>query len=119
MIDSTAPAQNEARDAARSSGQAVSRASDSYTGVEHHHTPPKISGSGVSAVSKPSGPGMARRLYSLRYPKLASPMIRGSGESDTSCMNSSGQELWRYGTTWGRTPSHPTQAERESVAGQV
>eukprot|EP00965_Chrysotila_dentata_P160757 5308478-Pleurochrysis_carterae.AAC.1 len=29
-----------AREAAKSSGRAVSRVSDSHLGVEHHHTPP-------------------------------------------------------------------------------
>eukprot|EP00965_Chrysotila_dentata_P093845 3101269-Pleurochrysis_carterae.AAC.1 len=32
-----------AREAARSSGRAVSRVSDSHSGVEHHHTPPQAS----------------------------------------------------------------------------
>eukprot|EP00965_Chrysotila_dentata_P123260 4073940-Pleurochrysis_carterae.AAC.3 len=50
---------NRARDAARPSGQAVARACDSHTGVEHHHTPPRASGSRVSAVSRSSGQDMA------------------------------------------------------------
>eukprot|EP00965_Chrysotila_dentata_P028315 941785-Pleurochrysis_carterae.AAC.1 len=45
-----------AREAARSSGRAVSRASDPHLRVEHHHTPPRASGSGVLIVPKPSGP---------------------------------------------------------------
>eukprot|EP00965_Chrysotila_dentata_P127340 4211199-Pleurochrysis_carterae.AAC.1 len=45
-----------AREAARSAGRAVTRVSDPNSGVEHHHTPHKASGSGVSTVSKPSGP---------------------------------------------------------------
>eukprot|EP00965_Chrysotila_dentata_P090127 2974748-Pleurochrysis_carterae.AAC.1 len=47
-----------AREAAKSFGQAVARFFDPNTGVEHHHTPPRASGSGVSAVPKPSGPDM-------------------------------------------------------------
>eukprot|EP00965_Chrysotila_dentata_P044948 1493322-Pleurochrysis_carterae.AAC.1 len=43
-----------ARQAARSSGRAVTRVSDHHTGVEHHHTPPRASGSGVSTVTKPT-----------------------------------------------------------------
>eukprot|EP00965_Chrysotila_dentata_P249091 6208707-Pleurochrysis_carterae.AAC.1 len=52
-------AQNRASDTARFSGQAVARASDSNTGVEHYHTPPRASGSGVSAVFRSSGQDMA------------------------------------------------------------
>eukprot|EP00965_Chrysotila_dentata_P120823 3996165-Pleurochrysis_carterae.AAC.1 len=37
-----------AREAARSSGKAVSRVSDPHLGVEHHHTPPQASESEVS-----------------------------------------------------------------------
>eukprot|EP00965_Chrysotila_dentata_P146182 4827442-Pleurochrysis_carterae.AAC.1 len=44
-----------ARKAARPSGRAVSRVSDSHLGVEHHHSPPRASGSGVLIVPKPSG----------------------------------------------------------------
>eukprot|EP00965_Chrysotila_dentata_P075731 2502232-Pleurochrysis_carterae.AAC.1 len=46
-----------AHEAARSSGRAATRVSDFHTGVEHHHNPHRASGSGVSTVSKPSGPG--------------------------------------------------------------
>eukprot|EP00965_Chrysotila_dentata_P097848 3235088-Pleurochrysis_carterae.AAC.1 len=45
-----------AREAARSFGRAVSRVSDPHPGVEHHHTPPRASGSGVLTMPKPSGP---------------------------------------------------------------
>eukprot|EP00965_Chrysotila_dentata_P022572 747657-Pleurochrysis_carterae.AAC.1 len=55
-MSESARRQNRARVAVRSSGQAVARISDYHTFVEHHHTLPKISGSGVSAVPKPSGP---------------------------------------------------------------
>eukprot|EP00965_Chrysotila_dentata_P216293 6189289-Pleurochrysis_carterae.AAC.4 len=51
-------AQNRARDAARSSGQAVARASDSNTGVEHYRAPPRAIGNGVSGVSRYSGRDM-------------------------------------------------------------
>eukprot|EP00965_Chrysotila_dentata_P185854 6135960-Pleurochrysis_carterae.AAC.1 len=44
------------REVARSSGQATTRVSDPHTGVEHHYTPHRTSGSGVLTVSKPSGP---------------------------------------------------------------
>eukprot|EP00965_Chrysotila_dentata_P171489 5659753-Pleurochrysis_carterae.AAC.1 len=47
-----------AREAARSSGRAVTRVSGPHTGVKHHHTPPWASGSGVSTVPKPFGPDM-------------------------------------------------------------
>eukprot|EP00965_Chrysotila_dentata_P229949 6197499-Pleurochrysis_carterae.AAC.1 len=47
-----------AREAARSSGRAVTRVSDHHTGVEHHHAPPMASGSEVSTVPKPFGPDM-------------------------------------------------------------
>eukprot|EP00965_Chrysotila_dentata_P196579 6177668-Pleurochrysis_carterae.AAC.1 len=52
-------AQNRARDAVRSSGQAVPHPSDSNTGIEHYHTPSRASGIGVSAVSRSSGRDMA------------------------------------------------------------
>eukprot|EP00965_Chrysotila_dentata_P096865 3201393-Pleurochrysis_carterae.AAC.1 len=42
-----------AREAARSFCSAVTRVSDPNTGVEHHHTPKRASGSGVSTVPKP------------------------------------------------------------------
>eukprot|EP00965_Chrysotila_dentata_P255000 6212066-Pleurochrysis_carterae.AAC.1 len=35
-----------ARETDRSSGRAVTRVSDPYIGVEHHHTPTRASGSG-------------------------------------------------------------------------
>eukprot|EP00965_Chrysotila_dentata_P223039 6193353-Pleurochrysis_carterae.AAC.6 len=55
-----AQAHNRASDAARSSGQAAARASDSHTGVDQHHpTPPKVSESGVSDVSMSSGQDIA------------------------------------------------------------
>eukprot|EP00965_Chrysotila_dentata_P148323 4896688-Pleurochrysis_carterae.AAC.1 len=44
------------RKVARSSGQATTRVSDPQTGVEHHHTPHRASGSGVLTVPKPSDP---------------------------------------------------------------
>eukprot|EP00965_Chrysotila_dentata_P120356 3979727-Pleurochrysis_carterae.AAC.1 len=44
-----------AREAAKSSGRAVTRVSDPHTGVEHHHTPKRASGSGELTVPKPSG----------------------------------------------------------------
>eukprot|EP00965_Chrysotila_dentata_P034455 1146601-Pleurochrysis_carterae.AAC.1 len=47
-----------AREAARSSGRAVSRVSDLHTGVERLPTPQRPSGIGVSTVPKPSGPIM-------------------------------------------------------------
>ena len=47
-----------AREAARSSGRAVSRVSDLHSGVEHHHTPPQVSKSEVPTVPKPFGPDM-------------------------------------------------------------
>eukprot|EP00965_Chrysotila_dentata_P127927 4230476-Pleurochrysis_carterae.AAC.1 len=93
MIES-ARAQNGARDAARSSGQAVARASDFHTGVEHHHTPPRVSGSGVSAGSGFSGQGMADASTPCDILDwLAAPMVLG--ESDTSCTDPSGHEQWR------------------------
>eukprot|EP00965_Chrysotila_dentata_P186423 6155886-Pleurochrysis_carterae.AAC.2 len=45
-----------AREAARSSGRAVTRVSDPHTEIEHHHTPKWASGSGVSTVPKPFAP---------------------------------------------------------------
>eukprot|EP00965_Chrysotila_dentata_P249545 6208948-Pleurochrysis_carterae.AAC.2 len=39
-------AQNRAHDAARPFGPAVTRASDSDSELEHHHTPPRASGIG-------------------------------------------------------------------------
>eukprot|EP00965_Chrysotila_dentata_P132456 4379915-Pleurochrysis_carterae.AAC.1 len=44
-----------AREAARSSGRAVTHVSGPHPGVEHHHTPPRASGSGISTVPKPFG----------------------------------------------------------------
>eukprot|EP00965_Chrysotila_dentata_P225333 6194687-Pleurochrysis_carterae.AAC.1 len=46
------------REVARSFRQAATRVSDPHIGVEHHHTLPRASGSGVSNVSKPSGSDM-------------------------------------------------------------
>eukprot|EP00965_Chrysotila_dentata_P200238 6179876-Pleurochrysis_carterae.AAC.1 len=62
-----------AREAPRSSGQAVARVSDPNTGVEHHHTPLRVSGSGVSAVSKPSGPDMADASTPRGIPDCLAP----------------------------------------------
>eukprot|EP00965_Chrysotila_dentata_P056195 1863261-Pleurochrysis_carterae.AAC.1 len=57
-LDALLDALIRAREVTRSSGQATARVSDPNTGVEHHHTPPWASGSGVSTVPKPSGPDM-------------------------------------------------------------
>eukprot|EP00965_Chrysotila_dentata_P158491 5234639-Pleurochrysis_carterae.AAC.1 len=58
MLDEIRAVLIRAREAAKSSGRAVSRVSDLHTGVEHHHTSPRASGSDVSTVPKPFGPGM-------------------------------------------------------------
>eukprot|EP00965_Chrysotila_dentata_P173512 5728034-Pleurochrysis_carterae.AAC.1 len=55
-LDALLDALIRVREVTRSSGQAATRVSDPNTGVEHHHTPPRASRSGVSTVSKPSGP---------------------------------------------------------------
>eukprot|EP00965_Chrysotila_dentata_P040475 1342757-Pleurochrysis_carterae.AAC.10 len=65
--------QNRARDAARSSGQAVAGASDSHTGAGHHHTPQRDSGSGVSAVSRSSGQNMADASTPCDIPDWLAP----------------------------------------------
>eukprot|EP00965_Chrysotila_dentata_P260794 6214033-Pleurochrysis_carterae.AAC.1 len=57
-LDAWLDALIRALEVARSSGQAATRVSDPHTGIEHNHTPPRARGSGVSTVSKPSGPDM-------------------------------------------------------------
>eukprot|EP00965_Chrysotila_dentata_P089948 2969192-Pleurochrysis_carterae.AAC.1 len=92
----SAQAQIGARDSARSSGQALARVSDSHSGVEHYHTPPGISGSGMSAVSKPSGPDMADASTCCDISDWLAAWFAGlEAETDTSCTDSSGRELWR------------------------
>eukprot|EP00965_Chrysotila_dentata_P121438 4014711-Pleurochrysis_carterae.AAC.2 len=53
---------------ARSSGQAATRVSDPHSGVEHHHTPLRASGSGALTVP---GSLLARRGSTL--PRNANP----------------------------------------------
>eukprot|EP00965_Chrysotila_dentata_P114067 3772014-Pleurochrysis_carterae.AAC.1 len=71
------------RAVARSFGQAATRLSDPYLGVEHHHTPHRANGSGVSTVSKPFGPDMVntpteRKPLDNRIPPLKLSISAGS-----------------------------------------
>eukprot|EP00965_Chrysotila_dentata_P128267 4240474-Pleurochrysis_carterae.AAC.1 len=47
---------------------AATRVSDPHFGIEHHHTIPRASGSGVLAVPKPSGP------YTVNTPTQREPL---------------------------------------------
>eukprot|EP00965_Chrysotila_dentata_P139979 4627745-Pleurochrysis_carterae.AAC.1 len=78
-----------AREAARSSGQAATRFSDPHLGVENHHTPQWASGSGVSTVSKPSGPDMAD-IPTQREPLDATSLLcslKLPGETESGVMH--------------------------------
>eukprot|EP00965_Chrysotila_dentata_P085955 2836320-Pleurochrysis_carterae.AAC.1 len=58
-LDTLLDALVRARELARSSDQAATRVSDPHAGVEHHHIPPRASGSGGSVhCAKLSGPDM-------------------------------------------------------------
>eukprot|EP00965_Chrysotila_dentata_P072030 2379417-Pleurochrysis_carterae.AAC.1 len=68
-LDALLDALIRAREVARSSAQAAARVSDPNTGVEHHHTPPRASGSKVLTVRKPShGPGRMVNTLTKREP---------------------------------------------------
>eukprot|EP00965_Chrysotila_dentata_P171006 5643441-Pleurochrysis_carterae.AAC.3 len=54
-LDALLHAMTSSGEAARSSGQAVTRVSDLNTRVEHQHTQPREKGKGLPAKYKPSG----------------------------------------------------------------
>eukprot|EP00965_Chrysotila_dentata_P204822 6182570-Pleurochrysis_carterae.AAC.1 len=101
-----------AREAARSSGRAVIRVSDPNTGVEHHHTPSRASGSGVSIVPKPFGPDMVdASTQSEPLDALPDALIRAR-----EVARSSGQAAARVSDPHTRVEhhrSHPFKGKRE------
>eukprot|EP00965_Chrysotila_dentata_P101902 3363373-Pleurochrysis_carterae.AAC.1 len=63
-----------ARKAARSSGRAVTHVFDPHNGVKHHHTPPRVSRSGVWRACA----GMRWRAYAAACGGARAPACGGA-----------------------------------------